>query len=90
MPRIAWTAELAYAFAYNGIIGTALGFWAMTVVNRRVPATTAALGVLATPVVGMALSAVFLGEKLDAGLIIAATMIILGIAIGTVPRSSSR
>ena len=88
-PRIAWSAELAYLFAYNGVIGTALGFWAMTVVNRRVPATTAALGVLATPVVGIALSAVFLGEKLDAGLIIAATAIILGIAIGTVPRSSS-
>jgi drug/metabolite transporter (DMT)-like permease len=85
-PRIAWTVELALAFAYNGVIGTALGFWAMAVVNSQVPATTTSLGTLATPVVGMAISALFLGERIDAGLIAAATMIILGIAIGTTTR----
>lgn len=75
------------ALAYNGLIGTALGFWAMTVVNRRVPATSAALGVLATPVVGIGLAAVLLGEGLDPILIISALVILTGLAIGTKPRA---
>ena len=75
------------ALAYNGVIGTALGFWAMTVVNRRVPATTAALGVLATPVFGIGLAAVFLGEGLDPVLILSALIIMTGLAIGAKPRA---
>jgi len=71
------------ALVYNGVVGTALGFWAMTVVSRRVPATTAALGVLATPVVGIGLAAVFLGEGLDPILIVAGLVIMVGLAIGT-------
>lgn len=82
-PRITWTAELSLAFAYSGIVSTALGYWAMTVVNRRVPATTTSLGILATPVFGIAASTLFLGERLDADLITAAAMILFGIAIGT-------
>jgi drug/metabolite transporter (DMT)-like permease len=86
-PRIVWTSKLAWAFAYNGAIGTALGYWAMAVVNSRVSATTTSLGVLATPVVGMAISAAFLGERVDADLVAAAAMIIIGIAIGTTARN---
>ena len=82
--RITWTTELAVAFAYNAVVGVALGYWAMAVVNSRVPATTTSLGLLATPVVGMALSAVVLGERIDTSLVASATMILLGIAIGTV------
>jgi drug/metabolite transporter (DMT)-like permease len=82
-PRIAWNPKLAVAFAYSGAIGTALGFWAMAVVNRQVPATTTSLGVLATPIIGLAISALFLGERIDAGLIASTAMILLGIAIGT-------
>lgn len=70
------------ALAYNGFIGTALGFWAMTVVNRRVPATTASLGVLATPVLGIGLSAIVLAEGLDPLLIVSALTILFGIALG--------
>ncbi len=82
-PRIAWNAGLAAAFAYSGVIGTALGFWAMAAVNRQVSATTTSLGVLATPIIGMVISAFFLGEKIDAGLMASTAMILLGIAIGT-------
>jgi drug/metabolite transporter (DMT)-like permease len=74
------------ALTYNGVIGTALGFWAMTVVNRRVPATTASLGVLATPVVGIGLSAVILAEGLDPRLVVAALTILVGIALGAKGR----
>ncbi|MBX9930041.1 MAG: hypothetical protein K2Y56_00625 [Methylobacterium sp.] len=54
----------------------------MTVVSRRVPATTASLGVLATPVLGIGLSAVILAEGLDPQLVISALTILLGIALG--------
>lgn len=77
------------ALAYNGVIGTALGFWAMTVVNRRVPAATAALGVLATPVLGIGLSAAILGEGLDPMLILSAFIILAGIAMGVTGRKRS-
>jgi drug/metabolite transporter (DMT)-like permease len=79
-PRIGTPALLA--LTYNGVIGTALGFWAMTVVNRRVPATTASLGVLATPVLGIGLSAVILAEGLDPLLVVSALTILFGIALG--------
>lgn len=81
--RIVWSARLAATFAYSGVIGTALGFWAMAAVNRQVPATTTSLGVLATPIVGMTISALFLGERIDADLVASTAMILLGIAIGT-------
>eukprot|EP01031_Cornospumella_fuschlensis_P003685 gene3685-4605_t len=57
-PRIVWTPGLASAFLYAGVIGTALGYWAMAMVSRSVPAVTASLGVLATPVIGVAVSAI--------------------------------
>jgi drug/metabolite transporter (DMT)-like permease len=75
-------------FAYSGLVGTALGFWAMTVVGRRVPATTASLGILATPVVRIARSAVLLGEQIDQALLVAAAMIAAGFTIGSFSRSS--
>jgi len=81
--HIRWSNPLVMWFAYSGVVGTALGFLAMTVVGRSVPATTTSLGILATPVVGIGSSAAFLGEQVDWLLLIAATMIIAGIAIGT-------
>jgi drug/metabolite transporter (DMT)-like permease len=85
VPQIAWSPRLAAAFLYSGIIGTALAYWAMAVVNRSLPATTTSLGILATPVVGVISSAGALGERIDASLIVAMVMILAGIAIGTVP-----
>lgn len=86
--HIVCSNTLGICFAYSGVVGTALGFWAMTVVGRRVSATTTSLGILATPVIGIVSSAAFLGEQVDQALLIAATMIIVGIGIGTSSRSS--
>jgi drug/metabolite transporter (DMT)-like permease len=85
VPQIAWSPRLAGAFLYSGIFGIALGYWAMAMVNRSLPATTTSLGILATPVVGVICSALALGERIDASLITAMIMILSGIAIGTVP-----
>jgi drug/metabolite transporter (DMT)-like permease len=86
-PHIVWSSTLVMAFAYSALVGTALAFWAMAVVSRSVPATTTSLGILATPIVGIASSAAFLGEEVDQALLIATMMIIVGIGIGTFSRS---
>ena len=82
-PRIEWTPALAVGLAYSGAISTALGFWAMAVVNRGLPATVTSLGILGTPVVGIVVSLLFLRESVDLSLGIATALILLGIGWGT-------
>jgi drug/metabolite transporter (DMT)-like permease len=90
LPRIDWSPTLALAFLYAGVCGTALAYWAMAVVNRSLPAATTSLGLLATPVVGLAGSALGLGEPIDLPLVLAMTLILGGIAIGTIPSGKTR
>jgi len=85
-PGFAFSWRLAALFAYTGLVGTAYAFWALAIVNRSLPASTTALGILATPVVGIAGSSVFLGEGIDLPLLVAAAMILSGIALGTIRR----
>jgi len=56
--------------------------------TRRSSPTTTSLGILATPVVGISSSVAFLGGQVDQAVLIAATMIIVGIGISTFSRSS--
>ena len=78
------TWNLTIAMAYNALISTAFGFWAITVVNTHFSATTTSLALLATPVVGIVSSLLMIGEGIDLPLIIAGAMILAGIGIGTV------
>lgn len=93
-PHVVWNTRIALLFLYSGIIGVALAYWAMAMVNRSLPAVTTSLGVLATPVVGVLSSIVFLGEPLDATLVAAMLLILGGIALGTLggaqPAASAR
>lgn len=82
LPPAHVSSATVFALAYNGAIGTALGFWAMTVVNRRVSAATSALGVLATPVLGIGIAAVVLGERIELALILSAVIILVGLVLG--------
>jgi drug/metabolite transporter (DMT)-like permease len=84
-PQVNWSPGLASAFLYTGICGTALAHWAMVMVNRSLPAVTTSLGLLATPVFGVAASAIWLGEPIGNSLIFAMAMILGGIAIGIIP-----
>jgi drug/metabolite transporter (DMT)-like permease len=82
IPRIDWTFRLAALLLYGGTAGLALPYWAMQTVNRSLPAITTALALLIVPVVGVACSSLMLGEAIDASLILAMLLIIVGIAIG--------
>jgi len=86
VPHLEWNAQLIGLFLYSGIIGTALAYWAMATVNRSLPAVVTSLGLLATPVLGVASSAILLGETITPDLIVAMLLILGGIAIGTIPR----
>ena len=86
VPHLEWNAQLIGLFLYSGIIGTALAYWALATVNRSLPAVVTSLGLLATPVLGVASSAILLGETITPDLIVAMLLILGGIAIGTMPR----
>jgi drug/metabolite transporter (DMT)-like permease len=83
-PHIAWTPRLAALLLYGGIVCTAFAHWAMTMVNRSLPAVTTSLCLLATPLLGIVSATVFLGEPLEPSLLLAMTLIIGGIALGAV------
>ncbi|MEH3146587.1 MAG: DMT family transporter [Methylobacterium frigidaeris] len=83
-PRFAWTARTCGLLAFSGLVGTALGYWAMSVVNRSLPALATALGLTATPVVGILCAGIVLGDRLDPPLIVAAALIVAGITAGSV------
>jgi drug/metabolite transporter (DMT)-like permease len=89
LPRVDWTPSLAMLLLYGGVCGTALAYWAVAMVNRSLPAATTSLGLLATPVVGTISAAVMLGEPLTPTLLGAMTLIIGGIALGTITRQKS-
>jgi drug/metabolite transporter (DMT)-like permease len=81
-PGLDLSRRAVLALIYNGAIGTALGYWAMMTVNKALPATVTSLGVLATPIVGLFLSALVLNEQIDASLVMASVLITGGIAMG--------
>ncbi|WP_198157583.1 hypothetical protein [Methylobacterium nodulans] len=58
-------------------------------VNRSLPALTTALGVTATPLVGIGMSSLALGERIDATLGIAAILMVAGIGITAITQSGA-
>jgi drug/metabolite transporter (DMT)-like permease len=89
-PHIDWSPRLAAAMLYGGIVGTALAYWAMAMINRSLPAATTSLGLLATPVVGVVCSAIGFAEPISPSLLISMTFILGGIFVGTVTGGTSR
>jgi drug/metabolite transporter (DMT)-like permease len=79
---IDWTPSLVALMLYSALPGTVLAFWASAVASRGLPAVTTSLGLLAAPVIGIAASAVTLGEAPTLSLGIAVALIIGGIALG--------
>ena len=52
-PHIVWTGRLSALLLFSGIVCTAFANWAMTMVNRSLPAVTTSLWLLATPLLGI-------------------------------------
>jgi drug/metabolite transporter (DMT)-like permease len=88
--HITWTGRLSALLLYGGIVCTAFANWAMTMVNRSLPAVTTSLCLLATPLLGIVSATVMLNEPLEPSLFLAMTLIVGGIALGTVAVGSLR
>jgi len=86
-PAFEWTPRLTVLFLYAGLPGSALAYWAIAMAGRRLSAVTTSLGLLVTPLVSIAVAAVWLGERPSISLLAAAVLIIGGVAIGNTGES---
>jgi len=79
---VTWSLPLVLMLLFVAIPGTALAYWASAMASRDLPAVTTVLGLLATPVVSIVVSTVWLGEALTPSLAVASLLILGGTAIG--------
>jgi drug/metabolite transporter (DMT)-like permease len=69
------------ALLYVGIVATAFAYWAIVEVGRRLKATTLSVTLLATPGLGLLISALTQGERIGASLILGIALIAAGIRL---------
>ncbi|MFT3803500.1 MAG: DMT family transporter [Burkholderiaceae bacterium] len=82
LPGVSWTPRLVAFLLFSGIVCTALAHWAMSVVNRSLPAVTTSLVLLATPAVGIVSGIAALGESMEIPLLFALALLIGGVSMG--------
>lgn len=72
------------SLAYVGPIATAFAYWAVVEAGRRLRATTVAMALLATPSLGVLISALTLGETVTQSLVAGIALVGVGIRLATV------
>ncbi|MGC8522929.1 MAG: DMT family transporter [Acidibrevibacterium sp.] len=85
-----WTSAGLAALGFIGLIGGPIGTWCVMQAAMTLPSVVASVGFLATPAVGLLLSAAFLGEKLDADLASGAALILGGVLVAVWPGRGGR
>ena len=78
------------SLAYVGPVATAFAYWAVVEIGRRVPASTISMGLLATPSLGLLISALTLGETVSGSLITGILLVGAGIRLATVTPGPQR
>jgi drug/metabolite transporter (DMT)-like permease len=79
-------ADLWIALLYIGTFAGPAGTWAAVSVARALPPVTGSLGMLGTPLVGIAAAAVLIGEPVTLDLLLGTALIVAGIAIVILDR----
>ena len=79
----------AASLAFVGPVATAFAYWAVVEVGRHFRAGTLSMALLATPPIGILLSAVTLGETVGPSLVAGAVLIAAGIWLA-VPRTKAQ
>ena len=69
------------SLAYAGPVATALGYWAIVEAGRHLRAGTISMGLLATPGLGVMISALTLGERVTGGLVVGMALVAGGIRL---------
>lgn len=80
-PVIDWTPQLVWVVLYQGILATGVAFLAQIVILRNLAAVSTNLTLMAVPVVGVASSAILLGEDVTTTLALGLMLVILGVAL---------
>ncbi|HEX6147543.1 MAG TPA: DMT family transporter [Acidimicrobiia bacterium] len=80
-PVIDWTPQLVWVVLYQGVLATGVAFLAQIVILRNLAAVSTNLTLMAVPVVGVASSAVLLGEDVTTTLALGLMLVILGVAL---------
>lgn len=89
-PTPVWTAKAIVLAAYGGLVGTALGFYAINSALRLLPTVTSSVGVLTVPVFSLLISVLFLGEELTWSLVTGLCLVLGGVALVSVPERKQR
>lgn len=76
---IHWTLKLMGWMFYVGPLATALGYWMIIEVSRKLPSVTTSLCMLGVPIFGLLCSHVILGEVIYFNMIIAMLFIVMGL-----------
>ena len=85
-----WTAPALGLLGFIGVAAGPLGTWCVMQAALTLPAIVASIGFLSTPVVGLLIAALWLGERIDAGLAIGSALIVGGVGIAAWPRRGPR
>ncbi len=85
---VEWHLSLILLMLFSAVIGNALSFWAIATAGRGLSALTISLGLLMTPLVSIVTATLALGEPLTLTLILAAGLILGGVALGTTGEKS--
>jgi drug/metabolite transporter (DMT)-like permease len=78
------------SLAYVGPVATAFAYWAVVEAGRHFPASTMSMALLATPSLGLVISALALGEPVDASLVLGVALVGAGIGLAVATDSRSR
>ena len=81
-PRLLQVSGAA-SLAYVGPVATAFAYWAVVEAGRHFPASTMSMALLATPGLGILISALALGETVEASLLVGVVLIGVGIRLVT-------
>jgi drug/metabolite transporter (DMT)-like permease len=81
LPRIMLTPAIVANLAYQVLAASLLGLWGTVTLARRLTAVTTAMVSLATPVVGVISSAILLGERIDAIVLIGMALVLGGVTV---------
>jgi O-acetylserine/cysteine efflux transporter len=77
----------AASLSFVGPMATAFAYWAVVDIGRRFPASTVSIALLATPCLGILISAATLHEQIGASLLAGGALIAVGIRLATTVSS---
>lgn len=85
---VAWTAESIFAVVWLGLLGSGIAFLCFFRLLRAWGAGRTSFVAYVMPLWGIALGAIFLGEVIDAGMIVGSALVIAGIALANSNRAA--